>query len=187
MKLIAKGAYDAAGRRKYLSRAEGLEFLRQAKLRPNSDWTFCAMLYYTGCRISEALNLRPCDIDFAVNAVCVKCLKKRDKHEVRRIPIPELLARQLRDISSAGNEKPLWTFSRTTGWRLIKGVMADAKIFGIQATAKGLRHGFGVRGALGQIPLPLIQNWMGHSEATTTAIYLAVRDEEERALIEKTW
>jgi integrase len=38
-----------------------------------------------------------------------------------------------------------------------------------------------------QTPVNLIQNWMGHSDPSTTAIYLAVKDEEERELIEKTW
>ncbi len=65
--------------------------------------------------------------------------------------------------------------------------MIDAGIDGVHATVKGLRHAFGVRGALGKVPLSVIQRWMGHSDPTTTAIYLAVRDDEERALIRRTW
>ena len=89
--------------------------------------------------------------------------------------------------ATTADEQRLWGFSRTTGWRIIKSVMKAAGIEGIHATTKGLRHGFGVRGALEQIPVSLIQNWMGHADATTTAIYLGVRDEEERELIERTW
>jgi integrase len=40
---------------------------------------------------------------------------------------------------------------------------------------------------MAQIPVSLIQGWMGHSDPSTTAIYLAVKDDEERELIEKTW
>ena len=65
--------------------------------------------------------------------------------------------------------------------------MKAADISGVHTTAKGLRHGFGVRSALGRVPLSPIQNWMGHANSTTTAIYLDVQDEEERALIERTW
>jgi integrase/recombinase XerD len=187
MKFSAKSAYDAEGRRKYLSKAEGQKFLRHAALLPRPSALFCVTLYYTGCRISEALSLRAADIDSAMNAMLIRSLKKRGKHEVRRIPIPEFLATQLLKIASSASDERVWAFSRTTGWRMIKRVMSDANIFGVHATAKGLRHGFGVRGALGQVPLPLIQNWMGHADASTTAIYLAVQDDEERELIRKTW
>jgi hypothetical protein len=56
--------------------------------------------------------------------------------------------------------------------------MRAAGVSGIHATTKGLHHGFGVREAPEQIPLTLIRQWMGHADAATTAIYLAVRDDE---------
>ena len=65
--------------------------------------------------------------------------------------------------------------------------LKSAKIAGIHATTKGLRHGFGVRSAMMRIPSNVIQQWLGHADPSTTAIYLAVRDDEERELIEKTW
>ena len=65
--------------------------------------------------------------------------------------------------------------------------MDECEIAGIHATTKGLRHGFGVRGALAKIPLNLLQLWFGHSQSTTTAIYLDVRDDEERTLMQRTW
>ncbi len=187
MENSSKTAYDREGRRKYISRSEGQKFLAAATRLPRQNALFCLLLYYTGCRISEALNLRGRNLDSELRAVSIRTLKKRGKNEIRRIPLPEFLAVQLIKAIDSQRDQLLWQFSRTTGWRIVKGVMRDAGISGIHATAKGLRHGFGVRGALGQIPLSLIQNWMGHADATTTAIYLAVQDEEERALIEKTW
>ena len=65
--------------------------------------------------------------------------------------------------------------------------MRQSQISGVHATTKGLRHGFGVRSAMVQIPPHLIQQWMGHADLSTTAIYLSVQDDEERELIEKTW
>jgi integrase len=186
MKLIAKGAYDAAGRRKYLSKAEGLEFLRQAASLPNLEAVFCETLYYTGCRTSEALNLRRCDLDESMNAVLIHTLKKRGKKQIRRIPIPERLTKRLLDVATSDTGQ-LWPFSRTTAWRLVKRAMLAAGLYGVHATCKGLRHAFGVRSALGHVPLPIIQGWMGHADASTTAIYLEVKDEEERELIGRTW
>jgi len=185
--MSARGAYDAEGRRKYLSRTEGQKFLKQAALLPKQDALFCLTIYYTGCRISEALGLRSQDIDLEMNAIRIRSLKKRERKEIRRIPVPKFLANELMSLAATGRGELIWSFSRTTGWRLIKRVMKAAGISGIHATTKGLRHGFGVRGAMVQIPVSLIQNWMGHSDPSTTAIYLAVRDEEERELIEKTW
>ena len=74
-----------------------------------------------------------------------------------------------------------------SAWRIVKEVMDSAGVSGIHATCKGLRHGFGVRAALAGLPVTLIQRWMGHANPSTTAIYLDVRDDEERELISKTW
>ena len=183
----AKGAYDHEGRRKYLSRDEGSKFVRHATTLPRCQALFCLTIYYTGCRISEALALRRQDIDAESKAILIRSLKKREKREIRRIPLPAFLVKGLLDLAIPEQSKPIWPFSRTTGWRIIKSVMLKAEISGIHATTKGLRHGFGVRGVMVQIPTSLIQSWMGHSDPSTTAIYLAVKDDEERTLIEKTW
>jgi integrase len=187
MEISAKSAYDQEGRRKYLTHTEGHKFLDHAVHQPKMNALFCLTLYYTGCRISEALNLRRDNLDAETNVVRVQSLKKRGRKEIRRIPVPEFLASELRSALASAESQRFWPFSRTKGWRIIKRVMSDAGISGIHATTKGLRHGFGVRSALKQIPVCLIQSWMGHADSTTTAIYLAVQDEEERALIERTW
>ncbi|SKB01898.1 Phage integrase family protein [Prosthecobacter debontii] len=180
-------AYDSEGHRKYLTLAEGKRFRRCASRLPQDQASFCLILYFTGMRISEALALTAMDVDFSMCVLRVRSLKKRAKKEFRRIPVPDSLISALQTIVESHAEGPLWTFSRSTAWRIVKRVMADAEISGIQATAKGLRHGFGVRGALAKVPLNLLQLWFGHSQATTTAIYLDVRDEEERELMQRTW
>jgi len=187
MEICDRSAYDREGRRKYLSRAEGQKFLERVVQLPKLDALFCLTIYYTGCRISEALNLRKRDLDKEMKAVLIRSLKKRGRRDIRRIPIPEFLAIELLNFTNPQSDERIWNFSRTTAWRIIKSLMKAAEISGVHATAKGLRHGFGVRGVLGLVPLSLIQNWMGHADSSTTAIYLAVQDDEERALIERTW
>jgi integrase len=182
----ARSAYDSEGRRKYLTKSEGQRFLRHAAELPRQDALFCLTIYYSGCRISEALALRKQDIDLEMKRVLIRSLKKRDKMEIRRVPLPGFLVKELSKMPDQRGDR-LWPFSRWRGWRVIKAVMKAAEISGTHATTKGLRHGFGVRGAMVQIPVSLIQSWMGHADPSTTAIYLAVRDDEERQLIEKTW
>lgn len=175
------------GDAKYPNRDEGQRFVKQVLQLPKLNALFCLTLYYTGCRISEALSLRPRDLDPETKIIRIRSLKKRGRTEIRRVPVPEFLAKELLNAAVFPEDWRFWLFSRTTGWRIIKRVMTDPSISGIHATTKGLRHGFDVRGALGQIPVSLIQGWMGHADSATTAIYLAVHDEEERALIGKTW
>ena len=180
-------AYDQEGRRKYLTHAEGRRFLKCARKRPRAERLFCMAIFYVGMRISEALALTAEDIDLATGTVRIRTLKKRKQREFRRIPAPNSLLPALQKLGAENPGNRLWIFSRTTGWRIIKQVMLEAEIAGIHATAKGLRHAFGVRCAVARIPLNLIQIWFGHSQSATTAIYLSVKDEEERILMQRTW
>ena len=54
---------DAQGRRKYLTEAERKAFLAAAGKAPRSVRTLCLVLAYTGCRITEALELTASRID----------------------------------------------------------------------------------------------------------------------------
>ena len=179
-------AYDGVGRRKYLNTNENQRFLDGLSGLPERKRVFCLFIYYTGCRISEALNLTPKDLDRASSLAVIRCLKKRGKIVYRRVPIPGWLIQMIDDICLRGN-KPIWKFSRTTGWRIIKGIMHETGISGAQAAPKGLRHAFGVRGVMNDVPLNVIRKWMGHSDLATTSIYLDVKDEEEREFISRTW
>jgi integrase/recombinase XerD len=182
-----KSAYDSVGRRKYLTKSEGAKFLLHARKLNDSARLLCETIYFTGCRISEAISLTKDDIDTAQSVIRILTLKKRNQAETRRVPVPPNLAKELRELETNESADQLWLYSRTTAWRIIKVVMQQAGIEGIHATAKGLRHGFGVRGAMGKVPVNIIQRWMGHADPSTTAIYLAVRDDEERELIKRTW
>lgn len=180
-------SYDPEGRRKYLTPDEGRKFLKCARRLPLPEATFCLAIFYTGMRISEALALTIEDIDHSTGTIRIRSLKKRQHREYRRIPVPCSLVSALRKLTGEKVDCLLWDFSRTKGWRIIKRVMHEAGITGIHATPKGLRHAFGVRGAIAKVPLNVLQLWFGHSQSATTAIYLDVRDDEERELIKRTW
>ncbi len=187
MKKQRMTVHNEEGQRKYLSRDEGRRFRQAAVGLPLEKALFCLTIYYTGCRISEALNLCSRDIDDELKIIRFQSLKKRGRKEIRRLPVPESLVLQLIRLRAQAPEDRLWNFCRSTGWRMIKEIMRTTGISGIHATAKGLRHGFGVRSAMEQIPVSVIRDWMGHADAETTAIYLAVKDDEERELISRTW
>src|SRR3954470_17855671 len=82
--------YDTKGSRKYLNQQERQSFEQAAKEAEREVRTFCLMLLYSGCRISEALELSARKIDFTSRAVVFRTLKKRgDKKVYRPVPLPD--------------------------------------------------------------------------------------------------
>ena len=179
--------FDAEGARKYLCASEWRRFVRAAGDALVQTRTFCLLLAYTGCRISEALGVTPARLDREAGRVIFRTLKRR-KRIFRAVPVPLELMRDLVLLAHAKpDDTPLWPWCRQTAWRRVKLVMHGARITGPQATAKGLRHGFGIANAENNIPTALTQRWMGHARPETTAIYQHAVGREERAFARRIW
>lgn len=175
---------DINGRRKYLTPGERRKFFDACENLESQEKAFCYVLFYTGCRISEALALTKEHLDMADNIIVFQCLKKRQKSVYRGVPVPEGLLTTLKAFDAP---ERLFPFCRETGWRIVKRVMRSAEIEGIHATAKGLRHGFGIAHVCADTPLNLIQRWLGHSSIETTTIYLNAVGEVEKNFAKRAW
>ena len=180
--------FDEQGKRKYLDKTERRKYRRAAiKEKSMACLAFLLTLFYTGCRISEALNLTAERVDLTGKLLVFETLKRRRRGCYRAVPIPDILVRLFRQLLKDINpSEPIWKMSRATAYRLVKAYMALAGVRGIQACPKGLRHGFAVA-CIHQVPLPTVQKWMGHARMETTAIYLEVSGDEERALARRVW
>jgi integrase len=177
--------YDEAGRRKYLSGGERSRFLAAAdSLAPNMR-ALCYMLAYAGCRVTEALGLTTSQMDTERGTLTIKTLKRR-RTIFRVVPVPRDTIDMLSALPPNASGR-LWTLHRTTAWRVVKGAMLRAGIAGPMPCPKGLRHGFGVRAASHNVPINVIQRWMGHASPNTTAIYLDFVGIEERHLASRMW
>jgi integrase len=181
--------FDRSGKRKYVNGQERKAYLKAAEAEINPQRrAFCLTLYYCGCRISEALNVTAERIDLAGQAITFETLKQRKSGQFRSVPIPNSLIELIRKILAGKMPRDrLWTFSRTTAYRLVTECMADGGINGSMACPKGLRHGFAVACIGQKIPLTTVQKWLGHGRLETTAIYLDVDGEEERNLAKRLW
>ena len=189
--------FTSEGKRKYLTAQERTDFLAAAALQERGEVrTFCMVLAYTGCRISEALELSFDRIDFAAKAVTFRTLKQREKVVFRSVPVPDELLEALELVHSIKKQRRrkgqgegvrLWHWGRTQGTKHICRVMADAGITGPHATPKGLRHGFGVSAAEHTRNPRMVQKWLGHKHLETTAIYMDVVGKEERELAARMW
>lgn len=180
---------DGAGQRKYLTGKEREAFLRSAATRDRPVRSFCWMLAGTGCRISEALALSERSIDFEAGHVIIQSLKKRGRSLFRTIPLSPILLHQIREALDAGtlSSERLWPWSRMTGYRRVREVMQAAHIIGPHASPKGLRHAFGVCAIQSNIPLNLVQRWLGHADIKTTTIYTDAMGAEEREFASRMW
>ncbi|WP_084253680.1 tyrosine-type recombinase/integrase [Sphingomonas pituitosa] len=186
--------YDANGQRKYLTNSERTAFLKAAEHFDLKTLTLCWLISSTGCRISEALSLTSASIDVHAKLVIIECLKKRRRGVFRAVPVPSELinllidAHNLRSHLAQGAEAlRLWTFSRVTAYRRIRKVMEAAGLSGSHAMPKGLRHCFGVTAIQSQVPLNLVQRWLGHADMRTTAIYAGASGPEERSIARRMW
>jgi integrase len=172
--------------RLYLTAQEQKLFLAATEEEQPENKLFCHTLYYTGCRPSEALELSPERISMDKNEIVFRNLKKRKKDntgrkkfpEFRTVPVPLSLVDGFDyafDIRKNQEQKCVfWTMSRPTAYRLVKRVMERAGIRGKQATAKGIRHSFGITLLSGSNPMPTnrLTYLMGHSGTAMTTFYL---------------
>ncbi|MEM7132098.1 MAG: tyrosine-type recombinase/integrase [Chloroflexota bacterium] len=186
--------HDQEGHRKYLNKAEREAFLKAALDEERERRTFCEMLHYSGARISEVLAITAGRIDLDTHSVTLESLKKRQRGIFRIVPLPSSFVERLdlvhgiKQAQKKGKEEVwLWTCSRTTAWRIAKGVMQRAGVISSAATPKGLRHGFGVAGVTHEVPLNMVQKWLGHTDIATTAIYANAIGEEERQIAQRMW
>jgi integrase/recombinase XerD len=185
---------DRSGKRLYLTNAERKAFLQAAEQSPPKVMTFCLVLHFTGCRISEALALTPEHFDFGGQSIIFETLKKRRSGVFRAVPVPKTVldtiatVHGLRKIRRPAKRQPLWDWSRMTAYRRIVEIMEKAGIDdGPHKCPKGLRHGYGVHAINSGIPLNMLSRWMGHSSLEITAIYANALGEEQRQIASRMW
>ena len=166
--------------RKYLTGDERERFIAAARADPRpAVQTFAATLAHTGTRISE---------------VRIATLKRRREHW-RCVPVPEALIHELELVhrlrrtqrSPRGRRTRLWAVSRATATRHVTELMAVAGIEGPQASAKGVRHAYGVAAVAAGVPLPTVAAVLGHASLNTTAIYTTAIGAEARELVARMW
>lgn len=189
------------GERKYLNHDERKAFFQATLLEEADVKYYCQFLYYTGCRVSEGLQITPARLDYGNKTATIRSLKQgTDRHgkEIIRYRVNELPESYLHELqgvysilkhqkSAKAASEPLWKFTDRTAYNYVTRVMKKAGITGKMASPRGLRHSMGVSLALNKVPLNTIQRVLGHASVNNTMVYLDVIEDERRQLISQVW
>ena len=152
-----------------------------------------SFLYRTGARIDEILILRPSDINLATNSVRMKTLKQgRDrngiqKEKYRTIPmhadLRDAYMQYLLDMNiSTKSEDPLFPMSRQVVDLYFKKMQSK---LGFRIHAHKFRHTFAVKAIMDNVPLNVLQQWIGHSSIFTTSIYTQITGMDTSQFMER--
>lgn len=177
---------------KILSIPDGIKLLRTAKLRCQkaiesgkkpghiTDYYLISLTWYTGLRISEVCRLKWSDIGQDFLAVTGKGGKKRSVFFGQRV------SRNLEEYRSLfqeninldqkiffGQKGPL---SESGIHRRFKKLAATAGL-PVSISFHSLRHGYATRMASRGVPLAAVRDQLGHSNISTTSVYLHFTDQ----------
>lgn len=140
-----------------------------------------------GLRLGEALGLKVNDIDLEAHRIRVVDSYTRGEEDSpkggqsRSVPMSSALATGLAmhlETCPPGDWEPIAFRHPETGAhldpsKLRKHFKAALKRAGLEPIRlHDLRHTFGTQCAAAGVPLRLLQEWMGHADPTTTAIYM---------------
>lgn len=144
------------------------------------DKAMLELMYATGMRVSELISLQMDDVNMQMNYVVC-----RDNGKERVIPFGENAAGALKDYLAGGRQMLLKEdgsqcfftnysgngMSRQGFWKLLKQYSAQADITK-DITPHTLRHSFGAHLVQNGADLRDVQEMMGHSDISTTQLYL---------------
>ena len=140
-------------------------------------------IYSMGLRLGEGISLKVCDIDSARKQVHIRSAKG---NKDRFVPLPANTLRLLRQYWTVHRNKELLFPNMNHGSQRVKTTNRTMDRGGVQGAFKAalrdsdihkkvsvhsLRHSYATHLVEAGINLRLIQEYLGHSSPTTTAIY----------------
>ncbi len=152
------------------------------KERYFAQYILCLFLYLTGVRVSESLSVRIKDVDFKNGSLRVRTLKR--KNHVRVLPAPQALLGDLavwivqKQISK---NDCLFDFNRQTAFYHVRKLCEASDIDKEKAHPHIFRHTYAVRLVTQQVPLPVVQQMLGHADITKTLIYTKITANDIKA------
>ena len=156
--------------------------------------TIVEMLYATGLRVSELLELRMTAIDTTMQFIAVRGKGGRERvipvGEMARIAVQDYLA--VRHIFLYSSKDSIWLFpgGRATGHltrqrlgQMLKTLALEAGLDSSRVSPHALRHAFATHLLNNGADLRAVQTMLGHADIATTQIYTHVVGERLKKLV----
>jgi site-specific recombinase XerD len=163
-------------------------------LHSRRDHALFSTLYFSGLRIAEAVSLRVEDLD--LDGAQLRVIGKGGK--ARTIPLHRELAVTLRAWLKSRPQDAPWLFPSRAAWRGCSGRLDKRRVSRVLATVyapraalpvaitpHSLRRSFATNLVRAGVPLPHVQQLLGHASLNTTRRYVRESPEELRASIER--
>lgn len=148
----------------------------------NKSKLILSLLYSSGLRVSEIVNLKPTDINFEENMGWVR---KGKGSKDRVFIISKELCNQLKDYLKKRNNSFVFSKDKPLTTRNIQKIVKKARLkAGItkKVTPHTLRHSFATHLLESGTDIRMIQALLGHSSLNTTQIYTHVSSEHLRKI-----
>ena len=147
----------------------------------------------TGGRIDEILMIRPSDVNLATNSIRLKTLKQgKDRNGIHRekyrviqlhVDLRDAYMQYLLDMNiSTKSGDPLFPMSRQVIDLYFKKMQGK---LGFKIHAHKFRHTFAVKAIMDNVPLNVLQQWLGHSSIFTTSIYTQITGMDTSQFMER--
>ena len=158
------------------------------------DKAFLELMYATGLRVSEVVNLNLGDINFDLGII--KCLGKGSKERIvpigsqAKIAVKRYIDNVRPKLDRSSTEKGLFLsrlgrkLSRVMLWKIIKAYAKKTRIKKI-ITPHTLRHSFATHLLEGGADLRIVQEMLGHANISTTQIYTHINKERLKSIHRK--
>ncbi len=159
----------------YLEKAQVDEMLTAARSCSERDYLMVRVLWRSGIRINELLNLRPQDIEYHNHVLNVV---KAKGGEQRRVPLDVITLAELRDYihkDSIGKNGCLFPISQQWARELIK---RYGQYIGKHVHPHTFRHSYAINMVRHGVDIRTLQQVLGHASMSTTAVYLQFNDKD---------
>ena len=148
-----------------------------AKAYDNRDYLIMRVLWRTGARVSELLNITPQDIEFHNQVVNIT---KAKGGKQRRVLLDEETLKLLSEYISSPNipeDRHIFSIKRCQVHTIVK---RYGKMIGVDIHPHTFRHSFAIHLVRSGLDLRRVQQLLGHSNLNTTQVYLQFNDQDLR-------
>lgn len=132
----------------------------------------------TGLRVSEALSLRRSDLRVNQDPPVISIRSEVPGNKARKgreVPIPADLLQSLVDLASFHSKdrnRPMLDITRQWVGESMKRAAVSVGIDPVRAHSHVFRHTYGRNSVLQGVPIPVLQQWLGHHSLADTQRYV---------------